>query len=226
MSPQSGWSLQEEVVPRLRSAIPRAVKFVGCEDAQELIQDATAFAAKLMDNVERAGKKVTPGNITYYTIQHMKSGRRSTGSTVVDVLGSGTQLNGNTRMSSLDDVVASDAESGGEIFTLNDVLSNDQEDPGTKAARKIDWESFCSGLSAREKMVIEFMVEGKSLRIAANALRVSDSTMQESKRNLRVKILEFMGSDILVEVRHKPQWKDGLDATREKMECRDERRHM
>lgn len=70
------------------------------------------------------------------------------------------------------------------------------------------------------------MVEGKSLRIAANALRVSDSTMQESKRNLRVKILEFMGSDILVEVRHKPQWKDGLDATREKMECRDERRHL
>jgi hypothetical protein len=45
MSPQAGWILQEEVVPRLRSAIPRAVSFVGSEDAEELIQDATAMAA-------------------------------------------------------------------------------------------------------------------------------------------------------------------------------------
>ena len=57
-----------------RRALPR------CEDAQELIQDATAFAAKLLHNVEQSGKKVTAGNITYYTIQHIKSGTRSTGS--------------------------------------------------------------------------------------------------------------------------------------------------
>ena len=85
MSPQSGWILQEEIVPRLRSAIPRNVNQIGSEDAEELIQDSIVMAAKLLDNAERANKTVTPGNIAYYTILHMKSGRRSSGSSYSDV---------------------------------------------------------------------------------------------------------------------------------------------
>src|SRR5882724_8551141 len=106
MSPQAGWSLQEEVVPRLKSAIPKAVHFVGSEDPQELVQDATAIAAKMLHNVEAAGKKVASGNIAYYTIQHVKSGRRSTGSSTVDVYGSATQLNGTTLLTSLEETAA------------------------------------------------------------------------------------------------------------------------
>ena len=52
MSPQAGFVLQDQVVPRLRSAIPNVVHCVGAEDAQELIQDSIAMAAKLMHNVE------------------------------------------------------------------------------------------------------------------------------------------------------------------------------
>ena len=36
MSPQASWILQEEVVPRLKSAIPRTVNQIGSEDAEEL----------------------------------------------------------------------------------------------------------------------------------------------------------------------------------------------
>jgi hypothetical protein len=67
--------LQEEVVPRLRSAIPQAVNFVGCEDAQELIQDATAMAARILHNAEAKGKKVPGSSVAYYSIQHCRSGR-------------------------------------------------------------------------------------------------------------------------------------------------------
>ena len=171
MSPQAGWLLQEEVVPRLRSAIPRAVSYVGSEDAEELIQDATAMAARLLHNTELAKKKVTPGNIAYYTIQHMKSGRRSTGSSVADVLGIGTQLQGRTRLTSFDEAAASDTDNGEDIFSFGDVLSAEQE----------------------------------------------------TKRNLAWAIREFMGADILIEVRRSPQWKDNLSATKEKMHCRSER---
>ena len=78
---------------------------------QELIQDATALAAQMMHNAEQAGKKVvrsasgrrgkeiTAGNICYYTMEKLRCGRRSTGSTIVDVHGAGTQLKGNTRLS-------------------------------------------------------------------------------------------------------------------------------
>ncbi len=77
MSPRSAWLLQEEIVPRLKSAVPQTVSFIGSEDAEELVQDSIAMAAKLLHNVDKAHKRVTPGNIAYYTIQHMKSGRRS-----------------------------------------------------------------------------------------------------------------------------------------------------
>ena len=235
MTAHAGDLLCTEIVPRIRSAIPAAVNVVGCEDAEELIQDGTALAAKMMHNAEHAGKKVTrsatgrrdkisAGNIAYYTIQHLKSGRRSVGYSKADVMGTATQLAGRTRLNSLDEVVASDEESGGEIFLLHDVLSDNQEDPGTRAARKMDWQEFVAALPEREKVAIDFMVEGRSLREAANVLRVSDSAMQSSRRNVAVKILEFMGAGILVEVQRRPQWKQNLETIRERMACREERR--
>ena len=63
MSPQASWILQEEIAPRLRSAIPNNVNRIGSEDAQELIQDSICMAAKLLTNAEKANKSVTPGNI-------------------------------------------------------------------------------------------------------------------------------------------------------------------
>ena len=63
MSPAAGDLLVEHIAPRLRSAIPNCVYPVGAEDAEELVQDAIVIAAKMLDNVERSGKSVTPGNI-------------------------------------------------------------------------------------------------------------------------------------------------------------------
>jgi hypothetical protein len=96
MSPQAGFLLHDQIVPRLRSAIPNAVSFIGSEDAEELVQDGTLIAAKMIHNAEQAGKNVVrnpgasrrgarkvrtinAGSIAYYTIQKLKCGRRSTG---------------------------------------------------------------------------------------------------------------------------------------------------
>jgi hypothetical protein len=193
------------------------------------------MAARMMHNAEQAGKKVTrsatgrhgeisAGNIAYFTIVKLRNGCRSSGMVTGDVYGAGTQINGRTRLTSLEEVVASDEETGGEIFLLHDVLSDNQEDPATKATRKMDWQEFLAGLPERERAVIKFMAEGKTLREAAHVLRVSDSAMQLSKRNVGMKLIEFMGLGILVEIQRRPQWKDGLDATRERMACREERR--
>jgi len=79
MSPQAGWLLQAEVVPRLRASIPRNVHCVGSEDAEELIQDSIAIAAKMLHSAELAGKTVTAGNIAYYALQLIRSKVRLTG---------------------------------------------------------------------------------------------------------------------------------------------------
>ena len=159
MSPQAGFLLQDQIVPRLISAIPQAVSFIGSEDAKELVQDGAAMAANIIHNAERSGKKVikTPGgrqgarkiktisagNVAFYTIQKLKCGRRSTGSSTVDVYGSGTQINGTTRLTSLDEAApVVGLDDAGDPLVLHDLLSNDQEDPATKAARKMDWDDF------------------------------------------------------------------------------------
>lgn len=223
MSPQAGWILVNEIVPRLRSIIPRVAHCVGAEDVEELVQDGTAMAARLLIRSEKDGKKVTPGNIAYYTVQHVKAGRRFNRTSKTDVMAAGTQIDGRVRLSSLEEVVACDAETGGEIFLFHDVLSNDQEDPSTRAARKLDWAEFCAGLPEREKAAVDFLIEGKTLREAGRSLGVGDSTMVKSKQALAGKILEFMGSGILREVERRPQWKEGLEATREKLACRHDR---
>ena len=140
MSPQAGFLLQDRIIPRLKSAIPIAVSFIGSEDAQELVQDGTLIAAQMINAAERAGTKlvrtpgagrrgarkvrtISAGNVAFYTIQKLKCGRRSTGSSVVDVYGSGTQINGATRLTSLDEAApVTSVDDVGEPLVLHDVF--------------------------------------------------------------------------------------------------------
>ena len=45
MSSHADKMLTDEIVPRLRNTIPHQVAFVGAEDAEEVLQDATLMAA-------------------------------------------------------------------------------------------------------------------------------------------------------------------------------------
>lgn len=91
MSPKAGFVLLNQIEPRLRATMPY-IHGVGAEDTEELLQDALAVAAKMLHDLEERGKEVTPGNVAYYTILHMKSGRRSYSSGRTDVMNAGTQL--------------------------------------------------------------------------------------------------------------------------------------
>ena len=53
MSPMIGQMLLKEVMPRLRS-VAHSFPKIGCEDDEEIIQDATRVAAKMMDSAEKA----------------------------------------------------------------------------------------------------------------------------------------------------------------------------
>ena len=142
----------------------------------------------------------------------------------MDVMATGTQLSGHTRLHSLNEVVATNEETGGEIFELQDVFSQDTEDPAMIAARNLDWQTLMARLPVREKAIIVALVEGRTVSDVAVAFKVDRSTMQNSKSRLADLILEFMGVDILVEVRRLPGWKHDMNTNREKLACRHERR--
>jgi hypothetical protein len=141
MSPEAGEMLMGQIAPRLRSAIPKCVHPVGAEDAEELVQDAIATAAQMLHNVEAAGETVTPGNIAYFTILHMKSGRRSVCRSRADVMGCGTQLDHKSCVLSLEEEVGYDEESG-EPIALGELLASRADDPSMAGSRNVDWSDF------------------------------------------------------------------------------------
>ena len=226
MSPQAGWILQEEICPRIAAVVPRSIQPVGAEDCTELVQDGITMAAKMIDRVEAQGKlgKVTAGNIAFYTLQHLKMGRRANGSSRIDVLASGTQLDGNTELHSMNEVVAQ-SENGFEIFELQDVVSNDTEDPATIAARNLDWQAFAASLTKVEKLLIACLINGQTLMDAAKQARVHYSTMISYRQKLAVKLLDYMGADILRDIACTPHWQIGLECERQLLACKADRRN-
>jgi hypothetical protein len=65
-------------------------------------------AARMIDCIEARGKvgKVTASNISFYTRQHMKSGRNASGLSTFDALGTQSHLNGHSELHSLSEIVA------------------------------------------------------------------------------------------------------------------------
>ena len=94
MSSHADNVLVDEVVPRLRHLIPHHVAFVGAEDAEEVLQDATLMAARILARARANGKAVTPGNVAYYTMLHIRCGRRSHSAGRSDAMGTRTQIVG------------------------------------------------------------------------------------------------------------------------------------
>ena len=119
----------------------RSVRPVGSEDIEELIQDCIAMAARLLHNNEANGKPVFPSSIAFYSLQHLKSGRRSTGSSRTDACTSGTQLDGNSQLIPIDEPIGYD-EAVGESLTLSEMIGDGRDDPSQEVARSVDWECF------------------------------------------------------------------------------------
>ena len=80
-------------------------------------------------------------------------------------------------------------------------------------------------LTARDQSIIQFLIEGSSCSVISRELGVCTSTIQHRKKSLAVKVQEFMGREILVDIQRSPRWKQDLEATREKLACRHQRSH-
>jgi hypothetical protein len=209
MSPQAGYLLQDQIAPRIAAVVHRSIKPVGSEDAEELTADGITMAAKMVERLEQQGKLNNGAgacNVAYYTLQHLKSGRRAAGSSSVDVHGSMTQLQGHVEPHSFSEVV-SQSEAGDEIFELADVVSVDSEDPATIAARNLDWDAFLHSLSKPEQILIDSLANGYSAGDAARLAGVSSWTMNQLRRNLAAKVVAYMGEDILSEIARIPGWR-------------------
>jgi hypothetical protein len=214
--------LVNEVMPRLRNAA-RSIPKIGCEDDEEIVQDATLMAAKMMDSAEKAGRTFTAGNISYYTERAARSGRRSYYSGRSDVYSPGCQIDGHAIHEHLDDEIEFES---GDFGTLHDIISpfdsNSHEiDPAETAGRNIDWELFLAAHSPRHRIAILVLVDGGTMREAGLLCGLKDSAALVLKRRIAADLIEFFGEDVIRRLIDgmRPGWESDLRMTRERHLC-------
>lgn len=175
--------LIDEIVPRLRAMIPRSVSQVGHEDYEELLQDGTLMAARLLQRCREQGKTMMPGNIAHYTLLHLRCGRRSHSAARSDAMGSRTQIMGLSRVTSLAAPIPAEEQSLDDPMTLGDVLASDAEDPSETAARNLDWQALVATLDERALAVLHCMADETRLQEVATRHGVGRSTVQGATRS-------------------------------------------
>ena len=218
MSPEAGMCLLEQIAPRLKAAVPY-IKPVGCEDKEELYQDGLAMAAKLLDANEKNGKCVAPSSVAYYTILHLKSGRRSHSAARTDVYGSGTQLDGKTALLSTETEVGYDPETM-EAIRLGEFLACHQDDPSTMACRNIDWDEFIDSHDYRYGVLLRDMAEGKDILARSREWGSKYSQVRVLKERMEAELREYMGADAVANCTRRPAWFGDIHAERERSACR------
>jgi hypothetical protein len=223
MTAQAGDLLVEQIAPRLRTLVPKSVKPVGAEDTEELVQDAIVIAAQMLHRVEQSGKKFTPGNIAYYAVLHMRSGRRSQGSSRIDTMAQGTQLDAKSTVLSFEEEVGYDPELDAPI-TLGDLLASEHEDPAMEAARNLDWELFLATHDYRYGIMVKGMAEGRSLKATAEASEHLYMSLYGLKEQMAADVREYLGDEALADSVRTPRWKASINRDREKTACRADRR--
>ena len=137
--------LLNEVGSRLRHAIPPSVPKTGTDDDQELLQDGLVIALGMLRAAGNSKKRLTAGNIAFYTLKHLRAGRRSTGCRKNDTLHPAAQLNGRCRVHSMEEPVSLN-DSEDESLTLGDVLESRADDPAVEAGRRMDWAQLVQNL--------------------------------------------------------------------------------
>ena len=222
MSPMMEEMLVHEVVPRLRHAAASIPK-IGHEDDEEILQDTTLMAARMMDSAERAGKTFTAGNIAYFATRAARSGRRSYYSGRSDVMSPGCQIDGKARHESLDAEIEFD---GGESGALHDVIApygytGQEPDPAAEAARNLDWQMFLASHPPRHRTAILVLVEGGTMREAGKRCGLKDSAALNLKRKIAADLVEFFGEDMIRRLIDgiRPGWESDLRISRERHLC-------
>ena len=219
MSPRNSEMLEHEVYPRLRKATLTIPK-IGHEDDEEIVQDATLMAARMMESAEAAGKTISAGNVCFYAAKAARSGRRSYYSGRSDVMSPGCQIDGKSRFDWLDDEIEMEC---GEVGTLHDLVApncyhGQETDPAEEAARNIDWQSFLEASPPRHRTAILVLIEGGTMREAGQRCGLKDSAALNLKRRIAADLIEYFGEDVIRRLLDgiRPEWESNLQVGRER----------
>lgn len=216
--------LLEVIRPMILSAVARgAVRPIG-EDLADVEQDCVLQAAKILDSATRRGKAVQPESVVFYTLQSVKSGRRSGSHGRCDVMGTACQLDGNSTVMSIDAGIGDDEDGADDQPTLHDVLASSVEDPDVSAARNLDWCLVEPLLDARETMVLRDTADGVPGLSQAELHGVSPARVTQLKRQVGAKVMAAWGGNPSVDAGREPAWRRHVATFEARRACRHRRK--
>ena len=138
----------------------------------------------------------------------------------MDVMGSGTQLDGSSAILSFEEATGTDPETGEEI-PLGEMLAGHHEDPALAGARNVDWDQFLSTHDSRYAKMLRDIGEGRRI----NETGMGYDARRQLKKKLAADLQEFMGPSVIADSVHAPAWRGNIVAEHEKVACRAQRRH-
>jgi len=185
MSPRAGELLLDVIQPMLIAVVPQVVQTAGAEDSDELVQDGMCMAAQAIKTLECQGKDLMPRSVVDYTLQRLKSGRRSQYAGRMDAMCSGATLD---KPVVLADMETTAHDETGEELAFGEMLASDDEDAATLAARDIDWSLTEPLLTVRALKVLQALVEGRGTSEIAFSCQVSAPAVTQAKRRIGRKI--------------------------------------
>ena len=207
MSPAAGQLLVNRILPLICGAIGRGrVKPVGTEDRQELESEGTAIAAAMLHSAESRGKRVTAGNVAHYTLQTLKSGRRSCGGGRYDAMGSAATADRKVSLVSMDEARGvADDDPDGEI-SLHDLLASPGDDGGALAGRRIDWADALGTMDTRMAGVVLGTAEGIPTSELATRYNISAPRVCQVREAAGDKIAEAWGGSPVQDTIQEVAW--------------------
>ena len=208
--------LMDEVHPILKVAVPRCVRPLPGETVGDLIADAIGSAVKSIVSLENRGKPLPARSISYYSIQHLKVGRRMLDCGVADVYAS-PRRRANDDITSFDEVFEF---LDGESHTIEDLIPDPHPDPSEEVGRRLAWDDLMGCLTCQQRKVLRDVAEGRRLVDTAKELGVSPPRITKIKREIGEKVKLVMGSDILDEVASESRWASDLRCQRERKASR------
>ncbi len=203
MSPTLQQQFIQNILPIIVATVPKAIKPIGCEDREELVQDALAMACEGADSLEKRGKEIIARSVAYYAIQRLKSGRRFKQAGRTDVLSTGCRLH-NCQVESLDAPVQQGDDD--ETLTLGDMIAAKKDDPAQRAVRRIDWSGFTSDLDQRKQRVLTGTAAGFAVKELADEMNVSPPRVVQLKREIAADARGYWGGNVLQDAAAEPAW--------------------
>ncbi len=214
--------LINEVVPRLRAAAPSIPK-IGCEDDEEIVQDATLMAARMMDAAEKAGRSFTAGNIAYSPSERHAADAGATIRAVATrcrpVVRS-TAGRGMCRwtMSSSSRAASSGTSAPCTISSHRWTTRAGNRIPPRKPRATSTGNAFLASHPPRHRTAICVLVAGGTMREAGKRCGLKDSAALNLRRRIAANLIEFFGEDVIRRLLDgtRPGWESDLRTSRER----------